>query len=164
MSGENKVICFARDTADCREWDARRPPDRRQRAQLHHGDVLGFILHVHDTGLLLHDTLPGQRRASYSRDRLGIIDIWPRLGTECGNSVRHALPDRNVRMLLVHGDYLCDRIVVQTSRDWSKGFDVLHSLPSGYYVCWLPVCRILETSSSDSYTDWESGKRLLTLI
>lgn len=67
-------------------------------------------------------------------------------------------------MLLVHGDDLCDRIVVQTSRDWSKGFAVLHSLPSGYNVRWLPVCRILETSSSDSYTDWDPGKRLLILI
>ena len=94
-SGEYGVAQLMR-SADDQQWHERRPPHRRKRTELHHGDVLGFLLHVHDTSLLLHDTLPSQRCASCTGDWLGIIDIRPRLGTECGNFVRHALPDRNV--------------------------------------------------------------------
>lgn len=149
MSGEDTSIFSSRRNADCQQWHERRPPHRRQRAQLHHSDVLGFILHVYDTGLLLHDTLPGQRRASRSGDRLGIIDIRPCLGTECGDPVRHALSDRDVRMLLVHGDNRCDRLVVQAPGNRSEGVPVLHREPSGYDVCGILVCCLKETSLSD---------------
>jgi hypothetical protein len=134
------MIHIMRHNADSRQRHERRPPHRRQRTQLHHGDILGIILHLHDSSLLLHDALPSQRRAPCSGDWLGSINIRPCLGTECGDSVRHALLDWHVRVLLVHRDYICDRIVVQTSGNWSPGVSVLHSISSGYYVCGLLVC------------------------
>jgi hypothetical protein len=111
-SGENIIARFIDANADCQKWYARRPPHRRQSIELHHGNLLGLVLHFHDPGLLLHDALPGQRCASRLGDRLGPIDVRSCLGTECGDSVRYALLDRSVRMLLIHGDYLCDRVVV----------------------------------------------------
>lgn len=111
-SGESIALSFFTHNADGQQWHERRPPHRRQRTELHHGNLLGFLLHVHDPGLLLHDTLPGQCRTPRSRDRLGSLDIRPSLGTECGDSVRHAVLDWNVRVLLVHRKYLCNRVVV----------------------------------------------------
>lgn len=75
-SGESIALSFFTHNADGQQWHERRPPHRRQRTELHHGNLLGFLLHVHDPGLLLHDTLPGQCRTPRSRDRLGSLSTF----------------------------------------------------------------------------------------
>jgi len=136
----NDMIHYMRWNTDSQQRHEGRPPHRRQRAELNHGNVLGIVLHLHDTSLLLHDALPSQRCTSCSGDWLGSIDVWPCLGTECGDSVRHALLDWHVRVLFIHGNYLCDRIVVQAKGNRPKDLRVLHSISSGYDVRGVLVC------------------------
>lgn len=139
MLGKSIVFNTTRD-ADYQQWHERRPPYRRQRTELHHGDILGIVLHLHDSSLLLHDALPSQRRAPCSGDWLGSIDIWPCLGTKRGDPLRYALLDWYVRMLLVHRNYLRDRILVQAQGNRPTGVAVLHRESAGYHVCGLLVC------------------------
>jgi hypothetical protein len=126
--------------ADQKQWHERGSAHRRQRTKLHHRNFLGVVLHIHDSSLLLHDTLSGQHRASRLGDWLGTVYFRSRLGSERRNSVRNALSHWSIRMLLVHGNYICDWLLVQAEGDWKACVAVLHCEPAWYYVCGILVC------------------------